>query len=394
MIGLFFLACLTLQGSLASDAQRDATASFMELCNIHGYKAESHTVVTDDGYILLMFRIPGFLNETSTVLKPAALLMHGLIDLSDSWIVNDPDKAPGFMMANAGYDVWFGNSRGTKYSKGHTTLDPTSHTFWQFTFMHMGKYDVPALVDYVLNRTGQKKLVYVGHSQGSTQMLAQLSDNPEFMNKIHIFIACAPATSIAHLENGVFQMFKSSALFKILDFLHIDQVMPATDTPNLFYYACKVLNLVCSGVVEFFADLKVEEDNTDRFDVILAHETGGTSTLDMIHWQQLLQYQNPQAFKKFDYGESVNFSVYGRSTPPDYDLSKVPGPIAMFFGVDDRLATPKDADWLLSQVPKESVVYLDRELKAGHLTFMWGKDMTYFKTAIELADKYSGKSGF
>jgi hypothetical protein len=85
-------------------------------------------------------------------------------------------------------------------------------------------------------------------------------------------------------------------------------------------------------------------------------------------------------------------SVYGRSTPPDYDLSKVPGPIAMFLGVDDRLATPKDSDWMLSQIPKESVVHLERDLRAGHLTFMWGKNMTYFNTAIELADKYSGRS--
>jgi lysosomal acid lipase/cholesteryl ester hydrolase len=392
MIGLILLACLTFQGSFASDEHRDAVASFMELCNIYGYKAENHTVVTDDGYILLMFRIPGFLNETATVTKPVALFVHGLIDLADTWITNDADKAPGFLMANAGYDVWFGNNRGTKYSKRHTTLNPSSHSFWQFTLMHMGKYDVPAMVNYALKYTGQKKLVYLGHSEGTTQMFAQLSDNPEFMNKIHIFIALAPVTSVAHIENGLFQMLAKSSLLNMLNFLHVDEFMPATDTANLFYYSCKILNLVCSSVIEFFADMEIEEDNTDRFDVILAHETGGTSTLNMVHWMQLVNYKNPQAFKKFDYGESVNMSVYGRSTPPDYDLSKVPGPIAMFLGVDDRLATPKDSDWMLSQIPKESVVHLERDLRAGHLTFMWGKNMTYFNTAIELADKYSGRS--
>jgi gastric triacylglycerol lipase len=35
------------------------------------------------------------------------------------WVVNDPDKAPAFMLVNAGYDVWLGNNRGTKYGIHH-----------------------------------------------------------------------------------------------------------------------------------------------------------------------------------------------------------------------------------------------------------------------------------
>ena len=35
------------------------------------------------------------------------------------WIVNEPEKAPAFVLARNGYDVWLGNNRGNKYAKGH-----------------------------------------------------------------------------------------------------------------------------------------------------------------------------------------------------------------------------------------------------------------------------------
>lgn len=81
-----------------------------------------------------MFRIPGYLNETFFGEKPVVMMQHGLLDSSDTFITNDPNLAPGLTLARAGFDVWFGNNRGNKYSIGHKTLKTNSDEFWAFSW--------------------------------------------------------------------------------------------------------------------------------------------------------------------------------------------------------------------------------------------------------------------
>ena len=47
----------------------------------------------------------------------------------------------------------------------------------------MKKYDTSAMVDKILEVTGQKSLYYVGHSQGTLTMFAKLASEPEFAPK-------------------------------------------------------------------------------------------------------------------------------------------------------------------------------------------------------------------
>lgn len=74
------------------------------------------------------------------------------------------------MLANQGYDVWLGNSRGNKHSRKHIRLNPDKDAeFWQFTFQDMADFDLPAAFRYIYNIVKQK-INYIGHSQGTIQM--------------------------------------------------------------------------------------------------------------------------------------------------------------------------------------------------------------------------------
>lgn len=64
----------------------------------------------------------------------------------------------------------------------------------------LAAYDLPAMVDFVLNETGYNQLIYIGHSMGSTTMFALLSSNPQYNIKIKMFIAIAPVATIGHLR--------------------------------------------------------------------------------------------------------------------------------------------------------------------------------------------------
>lgn len=172
----------------------DGKRNFAEICIENGFQYEEHTVVTDDGYILTVFRIPGLMGE-KTANKPPVFLQHGIFDSAYCWISHYADYAPAFVAARNGYDVWLGNSRGNTYSLKHTNLNPHHSKYWQFDWQEMGTLDLPAVIDHITTLTGHEKVAFVGHSQGTTQMYYGLAEMEEyFAKKVSVFVALGPVT--------------------------------------------------------------------------------------------------------------------------------------------------------------------------------------------------------
>lgn len=97
-----------------------------------------------------------------------------------------------YILSKLGFDVWVGNNRGTKYSQ----QEKDRKGYWDFGFDELAKFDVPALIGSVLKEASADKLLYIGHSQGSTQFKAALLENPELGNQIQAFIALGPVISL------------------------------------------------------------------------------------------------------------------------------------------------------------------------------------------------------
>ena len=123
---------------------------------------------------------------------------------SENFVLTDNSMA--FTLLDQGYDVWLGNNRGSIYSRGHKEINASSKNYFQYSFPELAEYDLPAMIDYVLEETFQSKLTYIGHSDGNTQMFTALSENFQGMrSKITQFVALGAATRISNTEFNLFQ---------------------------------------------------------------------------------------------------------------------------------------------------------------------------------------------
>nr|XP_008114494.2 PREDICTED: lysosomal acid lipase/cholesteryl ester hydrolase isoform X1 [Anolis carolinensis] len=358
-----------------------------ETIQYHGYPSEEHHVETEDGYILTVIRIPhGRHNGTNKGSRPTIFLLHSVLGDASHWVSNLPQNSLGFILADAGYDVFLGNSRGNTYSLNHKTLNPKEQKFWEFSFHEMGYYDIPAVINFILKKTAQEQLYFIGHSEGSTAGFIAFSTRPKLAEKVKVFFALAPPTSIpfsttpltilARLSETTFRMiFGNKGLFQYPTFLR-----------KPFTTLCVYHPRLCASVLFFVAGYNAPNLNMSRLDIYTAHNPAGTSVQNGLHWRQS---HRTKPFRAYDYGcPKKNMEKYNQTAPLIYKIKNIKIPIAIWTGGQDFFVIPEDAAMLSSQI--SNLIYKKQIPEWEHLDFIWGLDAPerLYMDIIKIAKKF------
>lgn len=258
----------------------------------------------------------------------------------------------------------------------------------------MGTHDAPALIDFILNVTGQEQITYIGHSEGATQLLAGASLLPGFYNqKLKLALLLAPPASMIHNTVPLFQKMSDNTtgtfIEHMIQFFHFYDILSYRFLTSLEEQGfCRLFNgYLCNLVLRTFLDADPEVDDTDRFDVYLANLPAGAGYRTIIHYGQLMG-KKIESFTRYDYLEKGNMERYGQKTPPDYDLEAIEFPVAIMSGAGDRLADRTDVQWTAAQL---SSLTFKKQYDLGHMSFVIGKDMRYFtQDAMAILNHYNG----
>ncbi|VVC24403.1 Partial AB-hydrolase lipase domain,Serine aminopeptidase, S33,Alpha/Beta hydrolase fold [Cinara cedri] len=379
----FFLNILTVVTIFGKETYiPDASLSVPKIIKRHGYPAETHIVDTKDGYLLEVHRIPYGKNAKQSKNFPV-LLQHGIVASSADWIINGPSKALAYQLADQGYDVWLGNSRGNTYSRTHINRSPQNEEFWNFSFHEMGIYDMPATIDYILERTNRSQLNYIGHSMGTCIFFVMCSVLPEYNYKIRVQISLAPVAYIHHMTSTLNSLAPyANQIEKASNWISHGAFLPQNAASKLVNkYLCgedASNSLLCKKyiVYKLFGEDSVQFDMS-LLPIILGHNPAGTSVKTLMHFAQEIRTKN---FQQFDHGKEENIKIYNCSHPPKYNLSNVIAPVAFYYAQNDIIADPKDVIELYSHLPNRLGLNLIEFDQFNHVDFLYSKniiDMVY-----------------
>ncbi|KAI8825840.1 Alpha/Beta hydrolase protein [Fimicolochytrium jonesii] len=352
--------------------------SAQDLIEFWKYPGEAHSVETKDGYILGLYRIPnpqhGFTAYTAPTpyKRPPVIIWHGLCISSNAFLCSPggTDTNLALYLASEGFDVWLANSRGSRASRRHAKMPSPDEImfhskYWKYVGMdEMAKFDVPAVVDYVIAATGWKKVGYVGFSQGTAQMFMSLSMSEEMNSKIAFFAALAPAMKpkgmrrpkIANRVLTRLTSYSPSLLF----------VMGCWSAlPTAEWLRGRLFNKGYAQVIHSSLEVLMGWKNNkfpkEWWPALYMHLFAGGSVRNIVHWFQIITEQN---FAPYDHeiaphhllpshsssrskppslaGATLTHSIPTfaptRTGPCPYPTQHITVPMRLFCGTEDNIS--------------------------------------------------------
>jgi len=248
--------------------------------------------------------------------------------------------------------------------------------FWDFSWQEMGLYDIPADIAYVVEKTGQEKIYYIGHSMGGTMFAIAMSEHPELNDRIRFMAGLAPAIFVHNMVSpiGLLAPFADSIEW-ITDMMGMHEFLPSGPLMDfLGATLCRETSLlqpICTNVLFLAMGYNTDQLNTTMLPIILGHAPAGSSTNSVLHYAQSVRHQD---FRKWDHGKNKNLEIYGVDPPPQYDLSKITCPVAIYWGINDWLVPEPDIYRFANAIPNLVKIQRVNHPKWNHIDFVWGID--------------------
>ncbi|KAL1425244.1 hypothetical protein MTO96_019395 [Rhipicephalus appendiculatus] len=275
-----------------------------ELIRYFDYPCEVGQVTTEDNYVIEVDRVPWGRQENATATNEQGgthrypvLLVPPFLSGSDLWFLNYPSQSLG------------------KCLKLFLSFD------------EIGRYDIPAVVDHVLNATGARKLTLVCMSQGGATSLAFLSMRPEYNDKVDLVVAYCPVANISHLEAP------------------LSLLMPFTPIIAAFAYP-----------VSKAGYLEVNEGLSEILTKMCKIFNGGVCSMGFTLSLTASPYQLNEMYRAKDFvmydhgGKKENRKRYGQAKAPPYPLERITTPWVIFSSEGDQLADPRDIKDLVARL--------------------------------------------
>ncbi|XP_073838356.1 lipase 3-like [Musca autumnalis] len=372
-LGLLFVALTSVEAGILNSNTCDRITQ-------HGYPCQNYTVTTSDGYLLTLFRIPHAHGEIESakedIVRPPVLMMHCLLCSSDIFVLNGPDDGLPFMLADVGYDVWFGNARGNTYSQRHISLSPTSEAFWTFSLHEIALIDVPTTIDYILEATNEPRLHYISYSQGSTVFMILQSAKPEYGRKIRTSHLMAPTVFMRHIRVPLFWLLaqllgQSGAAANFIGTFPSQDLMGMVRVLSRRVCMAPQTQTLCIQILNIIGGWDSPYLNRTLLPELLLTTPADGSNLQL---NQYLQFAMTGEFKAYDFGKEKNILQYGQPQPPAYDLRNVRTevPIEFYFADNDYLATWQDIKHLRNVIGKQGNWNRIKLKKFNHFDFTLG----------------------
>lgn len=356
----------------------------------HGYPYESIRVVTDDGYILLLERIP---RKDS---QKVVYLQHGIMDSSLGWVSNGVVGSPAFAAYDQGYDVFLGNLRGL-VSKEHIDKNISRRKYWRYSINEHGVQDLPAILEKIHKlKTSELegkcqsnsqdeptdqpyRLGTVCHSLGGAAMLMyvitrRLEGKPHRLSRL---ILLSPA---GFHEDSPFAFALMEHVLLLLSPL-IAPFVPGLYIPTRFFRM--LLNKLArdfynypalGGLVQTLMSYVVGGDTSNWVGVLgIPHynmyDMPGISLHVALH---LAQMKRSRKFIMYDFGTAAaNMEAYGSPEPLDlgqcYNLIDIP--VDLVAGKRDHVIRSSMVKKHYRQMRRSGVEVTYNEYEYGHLDF-------------------------